>query len=149
MRFKIKAIMTTIKPFIFTLFLVLINSLSIFGQEKTLFTIDKKPVSVSEFEYIYKKNNINNKADYSKASLQEYLDLFVNFKLKVKEAQESGADKDPVLMDELQSYENQLFESYLDKKIMDKLTEEAYKRSLQDVSISHIFISSCKTHCNG
>ncbi|MBL0288805.1 MAG: hypothetical protein IPQ19_15830 [Bacteroidetes bacterium] len=108
--------MTTIKPFIFTLFLVLINSLSIFGQEKTLFTIDKKPVSVSEFEYIYKKNNINNKADYSKASLQEYLDLFVNFKLKVKEAQESGADKDPVLMDELQSYENQLFESYLDKK---------------------------------
>ena len=117
MRFKIKAIMTTIKPFIFTLFLVLINSLSIFGQEKTLFTIDKKPVSVSEFEYIYKKNNINNKADYSKASLQEYLDLFVNFKLKVKEAQESGADKDPVLMDELQSYENQLFESYLDKKI--------------------------------
>lgn len=141
MRFKIKAIMTTIKPFIFTLFLVLINSLSIFGQEKTLFTIDKKPVSVSEFEYIYKKNNINNKADYSKASLQEYLDLFVNFKLKVKEAQESGADKDPVLMDELQSYENQLFESYLDKKIMDKLTEEAYKRSLQDVSISHIFIS--------
>lgn len=141
LRFKINLIMKKIKPFVFTLFLFVSNNFIGFAQNKTLFTLDKNPISVSEFEYIYKKNNINNKADYSRASLQEYLDLFINFKLKVKAAQESGADKDPALLEELQSYENQLFDSYLDKKVMDKLTEEAYKRSLQDISISHIYIS--------
>ena len=52
-------------------------------QDPVLFTIDGKPVHVSEFTYIYDKNN-GDKADYSKASLDEYLDLFINYKLKVQ-----------------------------------------------------------------
>ncbi|MBX7227600.1 MAG: peptidylprolyl isomerase [Chitinophagales bacterium] len=119
-------------------------SFVVLSQEKTLFTIGGEPVNVADFEYIYKKNNINNKADYSKASLQEYLDLYTNFKLKVKEAESEGMDKDPAILDELSSYENQLFDSWLDKKITDKLVQEAYDRSQYDVSVSHIFIACDK-----
>ena len=124
--------------------MLLFPNFVVLSQEKTLFTIGGESVRVADFEYIYKKNNINNKADYSKASLQEYLDLYTNFKLKVKQAESEGMDKDPAILDELSSYENQLFDSWLDKKITDKLVQEAYDRSLYDVSVSHIFIGCDK-----
>lgn len=133
--------MASFKPTLLTLAFIFAFIFSGIAQNKTIFTIDKEPVDVADFEYIYKKNNINNKADYSKASLQEYLDLFINFKLKVKEAEANDMDNNPAILDELQSYEDQLFESYLDKKIMDNLTAEAYKRSMEDVQIGHIFVS--------
>ena len=126
------------------LLMLLFPNFVVLSQEKTLFTIGGESVRVADFEYIYKKNNINNKADYSKASLQEYLDLYTNFKLKVKQAESEGMDKDPAILDELSSYENQLFDSWLDKKITDKLVQEAYDRSLYDVSVSHIFIGCDK-----
>ena len=61
-------------------------SVSTFAQttDPVLMTINKKPVLKSEFEYIYNKNNSNNSLD--KKTLDEYVDLFVNFKLKVEEA---------------------------------------------------------------
>ncbi|MDX1667653.1 MAG: hypothetical protein R3350_10500, partial [Saprospiraceae bacterium] len=59
------------------------------GQEKdpVLFTVADKPVHKSEFVYIYEKTN-GQEADYSRKSLEEYLDLYVKFKLKVKRAEE-------------------------------------------------------------
>ena len=50
-------------------------------NDPVLFTVDNVPVRVSEFSYIYSKTN-QDKADYSEASLREYLDLYIKFKLK-------------------------------------------------------------------
>ena len=124
----------------FLLFITIANS--IFAQEDVLFTIGNTKVKKSEFEYIYKKNNINNKADYSKKSLEEYLDLYVNFRLKVQESLSLGLDTLERNKEELRMYENQLLNSYVDKDILDKLINQEYERSKSDVNISHIFFAA-------
>jgi peptidyl-prolyl cis-trans isomerase SurA len=113
-----------------------------FGQDDpVLFTVDGKPVHQSEFVYIYSKTNGKN-TDFSENSLDEYLDLYVKFKLKVAKAREMQLDTIPELMNELNGYRRQLADSYLiDKEVTEKLIREAYERSKEDVDISHILVS--------
>lgn len=111
------------------------------NNNETLFTIDNESVSVAEFERVYTKNNINNQADYSKASLDEYLNLFVNFKLKVKEAEMLQMDTIPSIKQELESYKVQLVKNYAnDKEVTEELIKEAYERSQYEVNASHILV---------
>ncbi|MEZ4929517.1 MAG: hypothetical protein R2777_05845 [Chitinophagales bacterium] len=110
-------------------------------NNKVLFTIDNDKVYVDEFERVYTKNNINNQADYSKASLDEYLDLFINFKLKVKEAEQLQMDTITSIKNELNSYNKQLISSYInDKEVTEELVKEAYDRSTEEVDVSHILV---------
>ncbi len=109
--------------------------------DPVLFTVNGKPVHVSEFLYIYSKSNAG-KADFSEESLREYLDLYIKFKLKVEAAREMGLDTLASLREELAGYRRQLADSYLiDKEVMDKLVRELYERKKQDVDISHILVS--------
>lgn len=121
-------------------FLCFIN-MGVSQDDPVLFTVDKVPVNISEFNYIYNKNNGEN-ADYSKASLEEYLDLYTKFKLKVAKARSMGLDTVPRLQQELAGYRKQLASSYLvDKEVSEKLVDEVVERMQTDVKISHIFIS--------
>lgn len=111
------------------------------GEDPVLFTVNGVPVTVSEFTYIYTKTN-GPRATFSRASLEEYLDLYQRFKLKVQKAREMKLDTIPSLRDELEGYRRQLADSYLiDKEVTERLVEEAYKHSLEDVSLSHILVS--------
>jgi peptidyl-prolyl cis-trans isomerase SurA len=121
--------------------LAIFYSLSATAQsaDPILFTVQNKPVYVSEFNYIYSKNN-QEKADYSEASLKDYLDLYVRFKLKVQKARDMKLDTLGVLKSELEGYRKQLAKSYLeDREVTDKLVHEAFERMQQDINISHIF----------
>lgn len=110
-------------------------------SDAVLFTVDKNPVTVSEFNYIYNKNNGKN-ADYSKESIEEYLDLYVKFKLKVQKAKELKLDTIKALQDELAGYRQQLAKSYLvDKEVNQKLIDEAFQRKQKDIKVAHILIS--------
>jgi peptidyl-prolyl cis-trans isomerase SurA len=107
--------------------------------DPVLMTINNKPVLKSEFEYIYNKNNSNNSLD--KKTLDEYVDLFINFKLKVEEAKSQGIDTTKSFITELAGYRSQLTKPYLtDSKVDDALLHEAYDRSKEDVDVSHILI---------
>ncbi len=111
-------------------------------DDPVLFSVDGKDVNLSEFNYIYNKNN-GDKADYSKASLDEYLDLYTKFKLKVAKAREMGLDTVPRLQAELAGYRKQLASSYLvDKEVSEKLIDEVVERMKTDVQVSHIFFSN-------
>jgi peptidyl-prolyl cis-trans isomerase SurA len=125
-------------------FFILIFNLSnlAIAQDETLFTVGDTKVKKSEFEYIYKKNNFNNKADFSKKSLEDYLNLYINFRLKVKEAIAQGLDTTPIFKAELDKYQQQLLDSYLDKEVLQKLIKQEYERSQKDVNISHVFFKS-------
>lgn len=128
----------------FILLLFTISAFSLEGQKKdnVLFSVDGQPVNFSEFNYIYTKTNAD-KADYSKASVDEYLDLYKKFKLKVRRAKEMRLDTVPSLITELEGYRRQLADSYLiDKEVTDKLITELYERTQQDVNISHIMITA-------
>ncbi len=122
---------------------------AIHAEDKVLFTIADTKVNTSEFEYIYQKNNFNNKADYSRKSLEDYLNLYVNFRLKVKEAVAEGLDTNDRFKEELNTYEKQLVESYVEKDMMDKLIKQEYERSKTDVNVSHIFIQPFENNWTG
>lgn len=81
------------------------------GGDEVLFTVGGTPVTKSEFVYIYTKNNLNKKNDFSKESLQEYLELYINYKLKVKEAEAEQIDTILSVRTELEKYGDQLIKS--------------------------------------
>jgi len=121
-------------------FLIIDNSKA--QDNRILLTIDGEKVTVDDFDAVYKKNNFYGKSDYSLKSLQDYLTLFTNYKLKVHEAYSRGLDTIPELKMEYMGYEKQLFDSHLDKQVLDKLIKQEYQRSKNDVSVSHIYVKS-------
>lgn len=107
------------------------------GDNSTLLTVGGDVVTRGEFMTIYKKNNSAPTA----ISVTDYLDLFINFKLKVKEAKDLGLDTAKTFSSELRGYRKQLATPYLtDKEVNDKLLTEAYDRSKKDVRAAHILI---------
>ncbi len=115
--------------------------LTINAQEKdpVLLTIGEKGVNLSEFNAIFNKNN--SKEKYNEESVKEYLDLYIKFKLKVREAEDLGYDTLPKFTKELAGYRGQLALPYLtDKEVTDGLIKEAYNRMKLDVRASHILI---------
>ncbi|MCW5908133.1 MAG: hypothetical protein KIS94_09760 [Chitinophagales bacterium] len=94
------------------LFLLFFLTVQAFAQlpndNRTLFTVGNESVTVGEFEYVYNKNNVNNQADYSLKSLSDYLTLYQNFRLKVKEAEAMQLDTISSLKNELEGYRKQL-----------------------------------------
>ena len=109
-------------------------------KEKILFTVDNKPVYTNEFIAIYKKNN-SFVDEASKGGIQHYLDLYVNYKLKVKEAFELKLDTLQQFKNELSDYRENLIQPFLkDKTVSEKLVKEAYDRISKEVNVSHILI---------
>ena len=105
-----------------------------------LMTVGDIPVTVGEFKYIYEKNN-GKEANYSKGSVQEYLDLYTKFKLKVNEAKTQKLDTIVSLKEELDGYKRQLASSYImDKGVNEFLYSELRERIKKDIRFSHIFI---------
>jgi len=123
---------------IFGLFLT-IASASAQQSDSTLMKINGKDVPLSEFEYIYNKNNSSNVLD--KKTLDEYVDLFVNFKLKVEEALTQRLDTAQSFKSELSLYRSQLAEQYLtDSEKSNSLLQEAYDRKKEEVEVRHILV---------
>ena len=111
-----------------------------FAQEdKVLMTINGEPVMLSEFLYIYEKNN--QETSLEKKSKEEYLDLFINFKLKVTEAIAQGVDTTETFKKELAGYRAQATPKYMqDNEAVDSLVELSYKRQANVRRAAHIAI---------
>lgn len=119
--------------------IALIGAMQISAQDEILMTINGEPVTKAEFEYIYNKNNSDNAID--KKTLDEYVDLFVNFKLKVAEAKAQGFDTLKTFKRELNGYRKQLAKPYLtDTELEEALYQEAYSHFSEDCEVSHILI---------
>lgn len=102
-----------------------------------LFTSSGIPVTKSEFIQVYEKLNGQDTALYSPKSVDDYLELYTNFKLKVKEAESMGLDTAQSPTNQLAEYRKQLAQNYLyDKQITDKLVAEAYERLSKEVRVS-------------
>ena len=109
------------------------------GQDEILMTIGNEKVTKAEFERIYHKNNSS--VVYDNKTPREYLDLFINFKLKVLEAKAQGYDTMSAFIKELDGYRDQLAKPYLKDKEQDQqMLEETYRRIATEVNASHIAI---------
>lgn len=108
-------------------------------QDQVLLTIDNKPVMASEFEYIYQKNNRDMAVE--QRTKQDYLEMFINFKLKVVEAEAAGLDTTEAFKREWQGYRAQAVPKYLeDKQAMDSMVTLSYNRMKHDRRVAHIAI---------
>lgn len=109
------------------------------SNDPAILTINGQDFYKSEFLYIYTKNEDN--PSFAKDSLRDYMDLFINYKLKVLEAKRLRYDTIPQLVNELGQYRKQLSLPYLtDKDKMEFLIKEAYDRTVNEVRASHILI---------
>lgn len=106
-----------------------------------LFTLNKKPVYTDEFIYLYKKNHQTQPDAFTAENINDYLNLFINFKLKVEEARQRGLDQSPKFQQEYNSYREELRKPYLpDAQLTDSLVRMTYNRLQQEVRAAHILI---------
>lgn len=123
--------------------ILLCISLSIHAQVQendVLFTVDGDPILATEFIRVYNKN-LDLVQDDSQKDIDAYLELFINYQLKVKEARRLELDKDPKYIREFNNYKSQLTKNYMsDSEVTDELVREAYERTTTDVNASHILI---------
>ncbi|GAA4107606.1 peptidylprolyl isomerase [Aquimarina addita] len=127
---------------IIALFLGVVFCSLVNAQEKdqVLLTINDSQVYTSEFKRVYLKN-IDLVKDESQKNIDEYLELFINYKLKLEEATALGLDKKESYIKELKGYEKQLSSGYLtDNQASDALVKEVYDRLQERVNASHILI---------
>ncbi|MBC8510937.1 MAG: peptidylprolyl isomerase [Cryomorphaceae bacterium] len=119
---------------------ILCGAFALVISAQNVLTIDSQNISLEEFKNVFYKNN--NNTELTKKYLDEYMQLFVNFKLKVKEADELGLDTITAFLSELDGYRIQLAKPYLKNKEFDEnMLTEAYDRMKQDIKASHILIS--------
>ena len=121
-------------------FLLSFSYLNAQQRKDILFTVADDPVYTDEFIKVFNKNrDIVN--EENKKTVEEYLELFINYKLKLKQAYELKYDTVSAYKKELAQYREQLITPYLtDSKITSSLVEEAYERTKTEVSASHILI---------
>ncbi|MBT8254513.1 MAG: peptidylprolyl isomerase [Bacteroidia bacterium] len=109
-------------------------------EQDVLFTVDGDPVKVGEFLRVYNKN-LDLVKDETQKNIDTYLDLFINYSLKLKEARLLEYDKKPEYIREFKTYKKQLAKNYLtDKRVTEELVNEAYERISNDVKASHILV---------
>jgi peptidyl-prolyl cis-trans isomerase SurA len=127
------------------LFFGLLLSLNFIGfaqnsTKEVLFTIDNKPYFTDEFSRVYNKN-LDLVKDESQKDLNQYLELFVGYKLKINKAYKLGLQDGTSYQNELKSYRTQLSKNYTtDSKVTKELIDEAYNRSLKEIKVAHILI---------
>ena len=123
----------------FILLASVVMSLVTIAQNETLMTINGEPISAAEFIYIYEKNN--QAGAIEPKSMDEYLDMFINFKLKVAEAEAQGIDTTESFKKELQGYRAQATPKYLqDEQAMDSLVEMSWRHMAKNRRAAHIAI---------
>ncbi|WP_372947533.1 peptidylprolyl isomerase [Mariniphaga sp.] len=126
--------------------LVLLGTISFFNLVKAqkndvLITIDKTEITRQEFERIYRKNNQNLLEQSDVKSPKDYLDMYIDFKLKVVEAMNLKMDTIQAFREELAGYRKELAAPYLtDMQYDEKLIEELYQRMKTEVNASHILL---------
>lgn len=128
--------------YILSLFTVIaLFSSSVLAQgDKVLLEIEDEKITVDEFMRVYKKNN-QQENSMDKKSIEDYLDLFINFRLKVKQAEDMHLDTMKDFREELEGYRKQLARPYLiDKEVQEKMMREAYERMKYDVRASHVLL---------
>ncbi len=108
------------------------------AKDPVLMTINGKDVTLSEFEYLYKKNSSQ---QVEKESLAKYVERFVNYKLKVADAEAEGIDTTAAFKAEFEGYRYDLVKPYLsDSTVTERLAREAYDRMKKNVNVTHIMI---------
>jgi peptidyl-prolyl cis-trans isomerase SurA len=112
------------------------------SKSAPLFTVGDNTVTTDEFMYTYRKNHQGNAGDFTESKVNEYLDLFVNFKLKVTEAHTRGLDTTAKFKAEFKTYREELKKPYrTEPDALEKLTQETYQHLTEEIRAAHILVT--------
>ncbi len=109
-----------------------------------LLSFEREQIDLAEFQRVYQKNNGGKEGvkGHTAEQYQEYLDLYINFKRKVFEAEEKGIHETESFKREFETYKKQLVEPYMSaSEVEEQLIKEAFERSKFLVNASHILLS--------
>jgi len=128
--------------FLVVLLISLSPSLVLSQNEKEAFLyINEKPVFQEEFIRLYQKN-LNLIADKEQKDLDNYLDLFIAYKLKLAEAKQQNLDGEEAYLQDIATYRKTLTLRYLEEsKLTEAILENIYNRSKKEIHVSHILIN--------
>ena len=113
--------------------------LAIAKGDPVLMTINGKDIKLSEFEYLYHKNN---QQQVEKETLEQYVDRFVLYKQKVADAEAAGIDTTDVFIKEFEGYQKDLATPYMaeDTTYLWQMVSEAYERYKKEIDIDHFML---------
>ena len=112
-------------------------------KDPVLMKVNGKPVTLSEFEYMYHKNN---QQQVAQQPLEKYVDMFTTYKLKVADAEAAGIDTTQSFIKEYEGYRNELAMPYLrDTVAEENMRKMLYERMKTNVLASHIMLPMGKT----
>lgn len=122
-------------------FVMLTAFVSAQKKQDVIFTIDEKPVYVDDFIRVYNKN-LDLVQDESQKNINEYLNLYIDYKLKILQAEALGLDTKKSFQKEFAGYQKQLSKKYLtNANATDMLVQEAYGRYQEEIKAKHILVA--------
>lgn len=108
------------------------------AKDPVIMTVNGVDVPKSEFEYLYHKNS---QQQLAPQPIDEYVDMFVNYRLKVADACAAGIDTTAAFRQEMAQYRHDLAAPYMaDSVFLNTLVKESFDRSRQEVETSHIML---------
>ena len=115
-----------------------ITAIAASKKNPVLMTVNGKAVTLSEFEYMYHKNNQQQVAEQP---LEQYLEMFKTYKLKVADAEAAGIDTTAAFIREYNGYRNELAMPYLkDTVVEENLRKQIYEHMKYNVLASHVML---------
>lgn len=109
------------------------------AKDPVIMTVNGEAVPKSEFEYLYHKNR---QQQMTPQPLQEYVEMFKLYKLKVADAKAAGIDTTAAFRKEMAQYRRELAQPYLtDSLYIKSLVKEAALRGQEEVEVSHIMLA--------
>ena len=137
---KLKINLIKMKRLILLIFVLTLNTAWSQKNDEAIMYINGKAVSSAEFENLYTKN-LDMVQDPTQKDIDNYLNLFINYKLQLEDAYQKKYDTLPHLVKELKKYRDDLAKKYkTDEELIEKLIKEAYERKKYEVNVSHILI---------
>ena len=130
-----------IQAFLSILFIQIVSFTNISAQVVAEF--GSYEINLDEFEHAYAKNvgGWENAMKQEMTDYKSFLDLYVKFRMKLRDAQVRAYDQDTDLMNELKDYQRQVGVSYLiEKKINEPGIRQLYDRRKEEFRVSHIMI---------
>lgn len=132
------------KKRLLTMVLVLLGFVTLRAQsnDEVVLQVEGQNITKTEFMKMYNKSTVSGNTELDREDLKDYLDLYINYRLKLLQAKQEGLDTARAYKEEVDGYRKQIIAPYLnDESVTDSLVKEAYEREKEFVRASHILIA--------
>lgn len=116
------------------------------AKDPVVMTVNGVDVPKSEFEYLYHKNS---QQQLSPQPIDEYVEMFKLYKLKVADARAAGVDTTKSFLNDMRQYRVDLAAPYLaDSVYLNSFVDETFRRSGEECELRHIMMGKTRTHAD-